>query len=152
MTRHPDVQDLDPESPWQPGSWRPGQLGIRDSVAMTVVLVVIALARGFDYLTPRVPRTAGTAAIEDALPLWAWGLAFAVPAVILGLGALARVHRLVWLGHGLLAVIYLAIAVGLTGEYLTHAWLSGIKGGIGMFLPVYLHTTIAWRTGWTPRT
>ena len=147
---HPDVRDLEPEHPWAPGSWRPGALGIRDSVSMTVVLIIIALVRGFDYLTPRVPRTAGTSAIEDALPLWGWGLLFAAPAAVLTLGVAFRVHRLVWIGHGVLAVIYLAVMVGTTGEYLTHTWASGIKGGFGLILPAYLHFTIAWRTGWTP--
>lgn len=151
MTTHRDVSGLEPEDPWAPGSWRPGQLGIRDSVTMTVVLILIAAVRGFDYVTPAVAHTAGVSAIEDALPLHVWGIAFLAPSLVLTVGASARVHRLVWLGHGGLAIIYCALAVGLGGEYLTHPWGAGIRSATGMAVPVYLHMTIAWRTGWTPR-
>ena len=90
-------------------------------------------------------------AVEQAFSIWAWGLGFALPAIFTAL----RIHRGVWFGHWALALVYLAFAVGLVGEYITRPWLDGIRTSAAMPLPMGLHILIVVRTGsgpprWTP--
>lgn len=139
--------------PWRPGSWEPGRLNLVDSIALTGALAFLAFIRGFDYLTPKssqVPPSPALSAIEQAFPLWVWGLGFAVPAILLALFTVLRIHRGVWFGHWILAVVYFALVVGLGGEYITRPWFDGIRSATAMALPMGLHILIAVRTGWRP--
>ncbi len=138
---------------WMPGSWEPGRIRLEDTLVIKAVLIMTATVRGLDYLAPKPPLS--TPAVESmrvAFPLAVWGLLFVIPAAVLLLGLLGRIHVAVWLGHGLLAVVYLALAVALGSEYVTHPWWNGIRSATGLLLPVGLHAMICLRTGWRPIT
>lgn len=135
-------------SPWRPGSWSPGRLGLVDSMCLTCVLIVLALVRSYDYLTPSGRPTPSLAVVEAAMPMTVWGIVFGTLAVVLVVSVLARVHAGVWIGHWALGIAYAALAVGLGSEYVTHPWFDGIRTAIGMVLPAYVHIVIGMRTGW----
>ena len=142
LSRSPDT--------WRPGSWEPGRLGLRDSIGITVLLIAVAMVRGIDYITPAPISTTALSIVEQAAPLWAWGMGFMIPAVVLAASTLTRVHLGVWVGHWLLAIAYVSLAVGLGAEYVTRPWLDGIRSATAMMLPAILHCTVAVRTGWRP--
>lgn len=136
--------------PWRPGSWEPGRFGVWDSIAITSLLVLVALVRGWDYLTPAYIHSPGLSVVEQAFPLHVWGFAFALPALGLATSVLTRIHAGVWLGHWLLAITYVALAVGLAAEYTTRPWFDGIRSSTAMVLPAAIHLAVAIRTGWRP--
>lgn len=136
--------------PWRIGSWEPARLGLSDSIGITLLLTLVGLMRGFDYLTPKTTASPALSLVEAAFPLWVWGVMFAAPSVFLAVSALARVHAGVWIGHWLLVIAYVGLATGLGAEYVQRPWLDGIRTVGALFVPLALHGLVAFRTGWRP--
>lgn len=136
--------------PWVPGSWHPARLRAHDSVALTAVLLTVATVRGLDYVLPSSQTSPAMAVVEQAFPIGVWGVMFLLPAGLLLVSALARIHGGVWMGHWILAIVYTALSVGLAAEYLSREWFDGIRSATALALPAFLHLTIALRTGWRP--
>ncbi|MDO5662863.1 MAG: hypothetical protein Q4G40_09220 [Brachybacterium sp.] len=139
-----------PPEPWRPGSWQPARYSLEDSVALTVGLVCFALIRGYDYLTPSVHHSPSLSIVEAAFPLHVWGALFSVPALVLAASVLLRIHIGVWIGHWLLAIAYMGLAMGLGLEFLSRPWGDGIRTASTLILPAVLHLVAALRTGWRP--
>lgn len=136
--------------PWRVGSWEPARLGLSDSLGITILLTAVSLIRGFDYITPRSVASPGLSIVEDAFPLWIWGLMFLVPSVFLAISAVTRVHAGVWIGHWLLVIAYFGLATGLGVEYLGRPWFDGIRSAASLAIPFGLSALVALRTGWRP--
>lgn len=149
MTTHRKTISRSPD-PWRVGSWEPARLGLSDSIGITILLTFVAAVRGFDYITPKTMESPALSVVEQAFPLWVWGLMFAVPAVFLAATALARIHAGVWVGHWLLVIAYVGLAVGLGVEYIQRPWLDGIRTVGALLVPFALHALVAFRTGWRP--
>ena len=133
-----------------PGSWEPGRFHLSDALLLKVTLVLMAFARGFDYITPPPRLTQVTETMMLAFPLEVWGGAFLALAVILAVGLILRVHFLVWLGHGLLAAAYVAVFVSLSSVYLQREMFEGIRSATVVLSPLVLHGLLSFRTGWRP--
>ena len=133
-----------------PGSWEPGRFHLSDALLLKVTLVLMAFARGFDYITPPSRVTEVTETMMLAFPLTVWGGAFLALAVVLGVGLSLRIHFLVWLGHGLLAAAYVAVFVSLSSVYLQREMWDGIRSATVVLAPLVLHGLLSFRTGWKP--
>ena len=149
MNGHRRTISLTPD-PWRIGSWEPARLGLSDSIGITILLTFVGLVRGVDYITPKTTASPALSLVEQAFPLWVWGLMFAVPSVFLAVSAIARVHAGVWIGHWLLVIAYVGLATGLSVEYLGRPWFDGIRTVASLAAPFALHAMIAFRTGWRP--
>lgn len=139
---------------WVPGSWEPGRIGFYDAMIINATLVLVALSRGFDYVgpshNPNRPSTGTFDTMEAAFPMEIWGWFILIPAGILATSLIFRVHISVWLGHGLLAIIYFALAIALGSEFVVRPWWDGIRSATTLILPTVLHALICIRTGWRP--
>src|SRR5699024_11419318 len=113
--------------PWRMGSWEPARMGLSDSIGITLLLTIVGLVRGIDYITPKTTESPALSLVEQAFPLWVWGLMFAVPSLFLAASLIARIHSWVWLGHWLLLLAYVGLATCLGVEYLGWAWGGGIR-------------------------
>lgn len=133
-----------------PGSWEPGRFRLSDALVIKGTLVLMALARGFDYLTPPPQLTQVTETMMLAFPLTVWGGAFMALGAMMALGLILRIHFLVWLGHGLLAAAYVAVFVSLSSVYLQREMLEGIRSATVVLAPLTLHGLLSFRTGWRP--
>lgn len=133
-----------------PGSWEPGRFHLSDALVIKGTLVLMALARGFDYITPPSQVTEVTETMMLAFPLTVWGGAFLALAAVLAVGLILRVHFLVWLGHGLLAAVYVAVFVSLSSVYLQREMWDGIRSAAVILSPLVLHGLLSFRTGWRP--
>lgn len=133
-----------------PGSWEPGRFRLSDALVLKGTLVLMAFARGFDYITPPPRLTQVTETMMLAFPLEVWGGAFLALAVILAVGLILRVHFMVWLGHGLLAAAYVAVFVSLSSVYLQREMFEGIRSATVVLSPLVLHGLLSFRTGWRP--
>ena len=133
-----------------PGSWEPGRFHLSDALIIKITLVVSAFSRGFDYLTPPPELTPAVETMMLAFPLEVWGGAFIAFAGILALGLILRIHFLVWIGHGLLAAVYMAAFSSLLSLYAQREMFEGIRSATALLAPLVLHTLLSFRTGWKP--
>lgn len=133
-----------------PGSWEPGRFHLSDALLLKVTLVLMAFARGFDYITPPSRVTEVTETMMLAFPLTVWGGAFLILAAMMAVGLALRIHFLVWLGHGLLAAAYVAVFVSLSSVYLQREMFEGIRSATVVLAPLVLHGLLSYRTGWRP--
>ena len=133
-----------------PGSWEPGRFRLPDALVLKGTLVLMALARGFDYITPPSRVTEVTETMMLAFPLTVWGGAFLILAAVLAVGLILRIHFLVWIGHGLLAAAYVAVFVSLSSVYLQREMWEGIRSATVVLAPLVLHGLLSFRTGWKP--
>lgn len=138
------------DNTWMPGSWEPGRIHLVDALTIKVVLIVTATIRGLDYMSPAVRIGPAAEQMQVSFPLVVWGLMLVIPATILAFGLASRTHFAVWLGHGLLAIVYLCLMVAMGAEFVTRPWWDGIRSASGLLTPVALHALICARTGWRP--
>lgn len=134
-----------------PGSWEPGRFHLTDAITLKIVLIFMAANRAFDYFTPTfVSPSTVTEVMQTAFPMWAWGCMILLPLFCLIIGLAARIHFMVWLGHGLLAVVYLALIVSLGLVYIDRPLFDGSRSATALLAPLVLHGMICVRTGWKP--
>lgn len=146
-----------------PRRWQVAQLTSVDVVRLTWLLWGVALVRGADYATGHDdawpapvaaalghhPRSA-LVGIEAAFPLWVWAAIITTACVLQLVGMVRHWHAWVWAGHVLLSATYLGLSVGLMYGYVDRPWLDGIRNGVGLIIPVALHTLLWWRMGPAP--
>lgn len=138
------------ENPLLPGSWEPGRFGLADALTIKLTLIFVAGMRGFDYLTP-TPRTSSVQeSMQTAFPMTVWAALVLIPAAALAAGLLLRVHFAVWLGHGILAIIYAALTVSIGWVYMQNPLWDGIRSATALLVPTVLHALLCVRTGWRP--
>lgn len=131
--------------------WVPATLGVSDIPAIVYALALMALLRGLDYFMGEGLAAGSTLSVlEAAAPLWAWGWLFSGGGVVLGLGAVLHRHGVVWLGHAILSVAYLALTVG-TAWMVVGAWSGdGARYAGVLLLPSVVHILLAIKTGPRP--
>lgn len=151
MRSHPRTRLSLSSNPFKPGSWEPGRFGLTDAVAVKLVLILMAANRSFDYFTPRdAGPTTVTETMQTAFPLEWWGVMLAVPTLLLATGLAGRIHFAVWVGHGLLAIVYLALVTALGMVYIERPLFDGSRSVTVLLAPLVLHTLLCFRTGWRP--
>lgn len=138
-------------NPFLPGSWEPGRFHLSDALVIKATLIFMGLWRGFDYFTPAVtaPSTV-TETMQTAFPLEVWGILILAPTLALAAGLALRMHFAVWIGHGLLAVVYAGLVVSLMLVYIERPLFDGIRSATVLLAPLVLHALLCVRTGWRP--
>lgn len=126
------------------GTWRPAALTRGDLIRIIWWISLMPVARGLDYILP--PTRVG--AVEEVMPLWVWTsvLWFGSGSAIFGM--LSRRHLLVWLGHGVLAVIYVGVTLSVIID--SFANQDGFRGIGPIAFLAFLHATFTLRTGARP--
>lgn len=132
-------------------TWRPAAFTSADLWVLLGGLVAIASLRGFDYATGNDRVSQSLSIVEDAFPLPVWGAFTLVAAVVLAVGITVRVHALVFVGHGLLAGVYLALGAGVASSVAgMGGWWDGIRSGGDLLFFAALHAYLCVRTGPRP--
>lgn len=129
------------------GQWAAPRLRGRSSAVLMLMFCAAALVRAADYATgvDGIESTPNSAlgVIERAFPLGVWAAALAIGAVLVLLGMLGRWAHLVAVGSALLGVVYFGLSAGLLVEYLGRPWLDGVRGAVGLAVPVVWHFIVA---------
>ncbi|WP_426707527.1 hypothetical protein ACEN2D_02140 [Corynebacterium auriscanis] len=95
------------------GDWRPG-LPADVSALLVGIMALQAGNRGVDYLLgDRDTTTNSLTVVEQAMPLWVWGLLFCAGGVLVGVGMWKRHAEPIITGSILLMATYGALAWGL---------------------------------------
>lgn len=128
--------------------WRPAVFVGTDSTIGAWILVFIAAVRGADYLRTGDATSPTLDLVEQTFPLLIWGLAFIIGGAVLAAGLLSRRHFIVWSGHGILFVAYLALSLGLMLPLLPFD--PGIRTGSDMVYLAFAHFIFLLRTGPRP--
>jgi hypothetical protein len=89
-----------------------------DLIFLRLVLCFTATTRGLNWIDPQEAVFLDTL-VDGPIPREFWGMALLVGAFILALGSILQRHFWVWLGHGLLMIIYAAVIVAIIGYALT---------------------------------
>lgn len=132
-------------------TWRPAAFTPADLWVLLGGLVAIASLRGLDYATGDDRVSQSLSVVEDAFPLPVWGAFTLAAASVLALGITARVHAAVFIGHGLLAGVYLALGVGVALSVRELGpWWDGIRSGGDLLFFGLLHGVLCFRTGPRP--
>ena len=102
--------------------WEPG-LQPDMSLMVMYLLSLEPLVRGIDYITGddgtfnRALRI-----VEDAMPLWIWGVIFTAAAVLFLTGVTRRKHNFIIAGSILMVATYGAFSVGAIFEIASEGW------------------------------
>lgn len=131
------------------GSWETPRLTGIDVLVVILSLLTQAIVRSWDYSTGDDRVSASLTLIEDAFPLWIWGIILGVLAGALLLGIGLRIHLLVWSSHALLSFMYSILMIGMLIAVLDNnpfPW-DGIRGVTLLMTPAILHGVLAIRTG-----
>lgn len=110
-------------------------------VFVQICVIIAALARALDYLIPPNPDIDVLSVVESAMPLPVWGGLM----LLGGLLALLGLHweRFPWafLGHTLLAAVYLAFTAGAFIEVMSRDTIEGWRTPIEWLL---VFTAVHW--------
>lgn len=130
------------------GTWRPGMPA--DISALILGLLAFQAAnRGLDYVTgDRENTTKSLTVVEQAMPLWAWGIGFMVGGLMVGFGMWRRRAEPIIYGAILLMAMYGALSWGLMlkmverGTSFSDFWATVGRGD-------FAHVIAAWPwDGW----
>lgn len=130
------------------GAWRPAALAGVDVTVIIAGLCTQALVRSFDYAYG--PEGTGWELISAVAPPTVWAVALTAGALLLGTGAVWARHRLVWWGHGVLAILYVLLLVGVGVSAATRQHFEGVRAAAVLIAPVLLHGLLWLRTGQRP--
>ena len=129
-------------------TWRPAAFTAGNIKVITLILALVAINRGMDYLTPPEKTSDTYSVFEKAFPVWVWGYTFVAGGVILLAGMLLRSHRAVWIGHTVCGIAYGALTLALLLPLLPYS--DGVRS-IGTLTTVTALHIILWlRTGARP--
>lgn len=134
------------------GSWEIPRLTRIDVLVVIISLLTQAVFRSWDYSTGDDEVIASLTLIEDAFPLWVWGLWLGMLAVFLFIGIILRIHLVVWSAHSLLAFTYFILMIGMAiavFDRSPYPW-DGVRGITLLLTPALLHGVLAIRTGPSP--
>lgn len=133
-----------------PGSWEPGRIHVLDAIFIKIFLITASTLRGFDYLLPSGNAPATIESMASAFPIAVWAWMLLIPSSILLIGLSARLHFAVWLGHGLLAVVYMGLFASFAMVFVERPYFNGMRSATELLVPLLLHALICVRTGWRP--
>ncbi|WP_146183402.1 hypothetical protein [Corynebacterium liangguodongii] len=123
--------------------WTPGALIPGNALAAQVALLAIAIIRGLDYGTGESEDTARRlGAVEQAAPMWLWGLLFTTAAAVAFCAMAWRWSAGIVAGHTALAGLYAAVGVGIVFDVLARSEHSGGQPTWLLIIPACA-TTIA---------
>ena len=126
-------------------SWQPGGVPPVITLGVHLALLGMMIVRGVDYATGESPVASHRlGAVEQAAPLWLWGLVFTTAAAI-GLACLAwRAPRGVIIAHTVGAGLYAAVGTGLVIDAINRRADTGGEPSFVLLIPVLaLVATIA---------
>lgn len=140
-----------PRWPRPCGDWRPAAFTQGDVLTLVVVVYLQAVVRAYDYATGDDARTTMTLhTVERAFPLHIWAALILAGASIGILGMLLRRHMTVWIGHGILLVVYVGLCAGIAASAASHPYLDGIRGATALLGPIVIHVIVLLRMGPRP--
>lgn len=95
--------------------YRPAPISAYVVSFLTFFLSIDAIVRGFDYLTksPTVNVQSALVVVEKIGSYETWGIGFLFSGMLLLVARIVGSHFFVWLGHGLLAILYVVLAMAL---------------------------------------
>lgn len=133
-------------------SWQPASLKSWDITLLITVCVAQILVRALDYMisdtNPDPYRL-----VEEAFPIKLWGIFLVISAAVLILGWLVKSHIIVFVGHGLLAMFYTALFLGILLPAITELSFNGMRGmrsATTLMLPTVFNALLCLRTGPVP--
>lgn len=111
--------------------WVPARTTSFDTIMATYALIIMAVLRGWDYsadgpsLRDDDVYQKTVLPIENAMPLWMWAIGFLTVSVVLFAGKMAHLHRMVFVGHAIGAILYTGMMIGiLTAIVPMWMWIS----------------------------
>ena len=131
-------------------NWQQARLTTLDYSLILYGLFTVPLVRGFDYITGNDSNAKTLSAVERFLSLNVWGAIFIIGALTLAYGVIMRWHRIVYIGHAILAPAYTVLMVGIFISCLPHPWLDGVRSSAVLYFPTILHWVFLLRTGPEP--
>lgn len=134
------------------GSWQSPRLVRIDILVLIVTLLTQAGIRAWDYGTGNDRFDQSLTLIEEAIPLYGWGIILGVLTFSLALGIALKIHIVVWASHFLLGSMYLILTIGMVISVFDNnpfPW-DGIRSGSILLTPMMLHFVLAIRTGPNP--
>lgn len=116
-------------------------LGGTGTTLLHLSLALVAWAMGADYLAADRLGLAPETISEQMAPLWAWGAASIIAAILLTIGALNPPRlRVLQVGHVMMGAIYMMLGVGeliqATAQETPGGWT---EGALFLFLGVTIH-------------
>lgn len=140
------------------GDWTPAHLTKRDISIVVATMLFTMGVRAFDYIVGNDDKPAPlingrpptVAYVTEAFELKTWGWMVVACMALLIVGAAARRHVLVYLGHGFAAVVYIVLFLGTLVPVLERDHLDGIRGASPLFAMTVLHLLFWLRTGPRP--
>ena len=102
--------------------WEPG---LQPDLSLTVMylLSIEPLVRGIDYITgDRASASSALRPVEEAMPLWAWGIIFITASALFLAGITRRKHNFIIAGSILIVATYGAFAAGVMIEIIGEGW------------------------------
>jgi len=127
---------------------------------VSAFLALNALVTGWDYLhTPTAAPTARSLTMVERLAtLHTWGIWFMVAGGLLAVGLLVRRHVLVWAGHLLCSVLYVAFTAATVQAVAEYMQSAAAKGQASIWRAIttslaltVLHIILCWLRGPVPR-
>lgn len=133
-------------------SWQPASFKFWDVTLLITVCVAQILVRALDYMisdtNPDPYRL-----VEEAFPIKLWAIFLVISAAVLILGWLVKSHIIVFVGHGLLAMFYTALFLGILLPAITELSFNGMRGmrsATTLMLPTVFNALLCLRTGPVP--
>lgn len=125
---------------WEPGLQQ--DLGL----AVMYLLSLEPLVRGFDYITgDRGPVRSTLRPVEEAMPLWAWGMIFLVASALFLVGIARRKHNFIIAGSILTVATYGAFAVGAMFDIASEGWpWDGYRRAVMYIVWAAVYGVVAW--------
>ena len=131
-------------------SWQQARLTSLDYSLILYGLFTVPLVQGLDYITGDDSNSKTLSVVERFLSLNVWGAIFIVGSLTLAYGVIMKWHRVVYIGHAILAPAYTVLMVGIFISCLPHSWLDGSRSAAVLYFPTILHWVFLLRTGPEP--
>lgn len=93
--------------------WRQGVWTAKDQSILLAFLLWQAMVRGIDHIKGLGPDSVDYLLLDAAFSQQLVGYAFLVPAAIIIIGMILRLHEMIWIGHSLLVVTYSTVGMSL---------------------------------------
>lgn len=133
------------------GRWSQGVLTSRDQLTVVALLTIQTVIVAADFLRAAELDGVDYRLIDSAAAEAAWGFGFLGSALLVVVGIVLKRHLLVFLGHGLLFLMWALFGVGVSIAILgSDGWSQGWRAGFNPLAVAGIHLLIALRTGPTP--
>jgi hypothetical protein len=122
---------------------KPIHLGETATAWIKFTILWTVTLRGLDYLTGVVGPVASLGVVEQAAPLWLWGLILLTSSVTAVIGTFTGLRSLLIVGHLAAGLTMMALGIGQLLVVVGPDGISGYRTGAGIFGGGILHWVIA---------